>query len=203
MPLPTFRVLSRLDLKIATGGFKEEERLGAGPRGEVFRGRLGAASVAIKINLVDDGALKDPTVAKAYLKTLILGGPPAHPNIVPVIGVALDGGVCTVTPLAPGGSLESRLQALTWFQRLKVASGAFNGLEVLHAAKLVHGNLKATNILLAADGLDGLIADINTVAPSVDGMEQSVVNYYDPEYLAPGGQAKPSSDVYSMGVILL
>ena len=32
MPLPTFRVLSRLDLKIATGGFKEEERLGAGPR---------------------------------------------------------------------------------------------------------------------------------------------------------------------------
>jgi hypothetical protein len=32
MKLPTFRVLSRLDLKIATGGFKEEERLGMGPR---------------------------------------------------------------------------------------------------------------------------------------------------------------------------
>ena len=30
--LPTFRVLSRLDLKIATGGFREEDRLGAGPR---------------------------------------------------------------------------------------------------------------------------------------------------------------------------
>jgi hypothetical protein len=34
-----------------------------------------------------------------------LQGPPKHPNIVPVIGVALDGGAATVTPLAPGGSL--------------------------------------------------------------------------------------------------
>jgi len=39
-----------------------------------------------------------------------------------VIGVALDGGVCTVTPLARGGSLDTRLQALHWFQRLKVSN---------------------------------------------------------------------------------
>ena len=33
---PTFRVLSRLDLKVATGGFKEAERLGVGPRCVAF-----------------------------------------------------------------------------------------------------------------------------------------------------------------------
>jgi len=82
-------------------------------------------------------------------------GPPPHANIVPTIGVALDGGVCTVSPLLSGGSLDSRLHDLSWFQRLKVAAGAFTGLEALHAAGLVHGNLKATNVLLPADGLDG------------------------------------------------
>jgi serine/threonine protein kinase len=67
---------------------------------------------------------------------------------------------------------------------------------------LLRGNLKATNMLIAADGLDGMLVDINTTPPSLDGMEQSVVNYYDPEFLKTGA-AKPASDVYSMGVILL
>lgn len=129
-------------------------------------------------------------------------GPPKHPNIVPVIGVALDGGVCTVTPLATGGSLESRLQELNWFQRLKVASGCFDGLEALHAAGFVHGNLKSTNVLIADDGLEGMIADINPAPPSLEGMEQSVVNYYEPDFLKTG-TAKTASDVYSLGVILL
>ena len=39
--------------------------------------------------------------------------------------------------------------------------------------------------MISADGLNGSIADMNT-PPSLDGMEQSVVNYYDPEFLKAG-----------------
>ena len=55
------------------------------------------------------------------MKTLIYKQPPNHPNVVPIMGISLDGGQCVMSALAPGGSLESRLTQLNWFQRLRVA----------------------------------------------------------------------------------
>ena len=75
-------------------------------------------------------------------------------------------------------------------------------MEALHKAKIVHGNIKATNILLTPDGLTGMVADIWPTPPPTDGLEASVANYYDPEYLSTG-TAKTTSDIYSMGVIML
>jgi len=43
---------------------------------------------------------------------------------------------------------------------------------------------------------------VDECKPLVDGMEQSVVNYYDPEFLRSGAATK-EADIYSMGVILL
>ena len=80
------------------------------------------------------------------MKTLIYKQPPNHPNVVPIMGISLDGGQCVMSALASGGSLESRLTQLNWFQRLRVAAGAFAGLAALHAAGVVHGNLKTTNV---------------------------------------------------------
>ena len=64
------------------------------------------------------------------MKTLIYKQPPNHPNVVPIMGISLDGGQCVMSALAPGGSLESRLTQLNWFQRLRVAAGAFAVLTV-------------------------------------------------------------------------
>jgi hypothetical protein len=42
------------------------------------------------------------------MKTLIYKQPPNHPNVVPIMGISLDGGQCVMSALALGGSLESR-----------------------------------------------------------------------------------------------
>ena len=84
-----------------------------------------------------------------------------------------------MSALAPGGSLESRLTQLNWFQRLKVAQGAFTGLAALHKAGVVHGNLKTTNVFVALDGLDGLVGDYAAGRrPDFEKMAPSVLNYY-------------------------
>jgi hypothetical protein len=40
------------------------------------------------------------------MKTLIYKQPPNHPNVVPIMGISLDGGQCVMSALALGGSLE-------------------------------------------------------------------------------------------------
>ena len=108
-----------------------------------------------------------------------------------------------MSALAPGGSLESRLTQLNWFQRLKVAQGAFTGLAALHKAGVVHGNLKTTNVFVALDGLDGLVGDYAAGRrPDFEKMAPSVLNYYDPEFVK-GNEATNESDVYSLGIVLL
>ena len=137
------------------------------------------------------------------MKTLILKQPPSHPNVVPIMGISLDGGQCVMSALAPGGTLESRLTQLNWFQRLKVAQGAFTGLAALHKAGVVHGNLKTTNVFVAPDGLDGLVGDYAAGRrPDFEKMAPSVLNYYDPEFVK-GNEATNESDVYSLGIVLL
>ena len=119
------------------------------------------------------------------------------------MGISLDGGQCVMSALAPGGSLESRLTQLNWFQRLKVAQGAFTGLAALHKAGVVHGNLKTTNVFVAPDGLDGLVGDYAAGRrPDFEKMAPSVLNYYDPEFVK-GNEATNESDVYSLGIVLL
>ena len=137
------------------------------------------------------------------MKTLIYKQPPNHPNVVPIMGISLDGGQCVMSALAPGGSLESRLTQLNWFQRLRVAAGAFAGLAALHAAGVVHGNLKTTNVFVADDGLDGLVGDYAAGRrPDFDKCSTSVLNYYDTAFVK-GDDASNESDVYSMGIVLL
>ena len=108
----------------------------------------------------------------------------------------------TVSAFAPGGALADRLESLSWFHRLKVATGAFKGLKELHKAGRTHGNLKSTNVFVSEDGLDGMIGDGDLTKPEASELDDATRNYLDPTFLATG-ESTSFTDVYSMGVILL
>ena len=44
------------------------------------------------------------------MKTLIYKQPPNHPNVVPIMGISLDGGQCVMSALASGGALDDHLE---------------------------------------------------------------------------------------------
>lgn len=104
------------------------------------------------------------------------------------------------------GSKSSRAKPLHWTSCLKIAEDVAQGLSYIHQAwRLVHGNLKSSNVLLGSD-FEACLTDYCLVALACRSTED------DPDstaYKAPElrkfnhREATSKSDVYSFGVLLL
>ena len=114
-----------------------------------FTVQLGGTELAIK--KLDPESMQGQ---KEFLQEVQLLGACRHENLTPLLGFAADtGGVCLVTPLMKGGSLEDRLildgaalqrlrklpgspeggfEPLSWQERLNVAVDVVTGLLYLH-----------------------------------------------------------------------
>ncbi|GAB2289243.1 hypothetical protein Dimus_023548 [Dionaea muscipula] len=101
------------------------------------------------------------------------------------------------------GSRSTGRTQLDWDSRMKVALGAARGLAYLHVSgKLVHGNIKASNILLRQENAAcvsdfGLNPLFGTAAPP-----NRLAGYHAPE-VVDTRKVTYKSDVYSFGVLLL
>nr|WIL59848.1 nodulation protein [Melilotus officinalis] len=95
---------------------------------------------------------------------------------------------------------------LDWDSRLKIAIGAARGIAHIHAqqgGKLVHGNIKASNIFINSQGY-GCVSDIGlaTLMSSIPSSGLRATGYCAPE-VTDTRKAAHSSDVYSFGVLIL
>ncbi|KAK4385126.1 putative inactive receptor kinase [Sesamum angolense] len=101
-----------------------------------------------------------------------------------------------------GKTGESPAQ-VDWETRLKIAIGAARGIAAIHAqngGKLVHGNIKATNIFLNSQDY-GCVSDLgltNMIATTF----MSTARCYAPE-VKNTRDVSQASDVYSFGILLL
>ncbi|XVE64321.1 hypothetical protein DITRI_Ditri07aG0092200 [Diplodiscus trichospermus] len=111
----------------------------------------------------------------------------------------------SVSALLHGRRGEGRT-TLDWGTRLKIAIGAARGIAHIHSlnsGKLVHGNIKASNIFLNSEGY-GCVSDIG-LAAVMSPMPPPVIRaagYRAPE-VTDTRKATQASDVYSFGVLLL
>jgi hypothetical protein len=131
-----------------------------------------------------------------------------HPNVVRAYDVVEVGdGPVLVLEHAAGGSLADALVRRTRLPAAEVAlvgAGIARGLEALHAAGVVHGDVKPSNVLLG-DGGRPLLADLGAArrvgdAPG-DGTVTASAPYLDPAVLD-GAAPDERSDVYAVGVTL-
>ncbi|KAL1550705.1 putative inactive receptor kinase [Salvia divinorum] len=112
------------------------------------------------------------------------------------------------------GSASSLLHArrggdrvpLDWETRLRIATGAARGIACIHTqsgGKLVHGNVKASNIFLNSKHF-GCVSDLGlaTVMSPVAAPGTRSAGYRAPE-VTDTRKATQASDVYSFGVVLL
>ncbi|XP_076957009.1 putative inactive receptor kinase At2g26730 isoform X1 [Bidens hawaiensis] len=114
----------------------------------------------------------------------------------------------------PAGSLSALLHGsrgsgrtpLDWDHRMRIALSAANGVAYLHVeGKVVHGNIKSSNILLRQDtNKDSLVSDfgLNTLFGGSSPPNNRVTGYRAPEVLE-ARKATFKSDIYSFGVLLL
>ncbi|XP_027361851.1 probable inactive receptor kinase At4g23740 [Abrus precatorius] len=111
----------------------------------------------------------------------------------------------SVSALLHGKRGEDRVP-LDWDTRMKIALGAARGLAHIHSengGKLVHGNIRSSNIFLNT-GQCGCVSDLGlaTIMSSVAIPISRAAGYRAPEVTYTRKAAQPS-DVYSFGVVLL
>uniref|UniRef100_A0A0D9WZV8 non-specific serine/threonine protein kinase n=1 Tax=Leersia perrieri TaxID=77586 RepID=A0A0D9WZV8_9ORYZ len=144
-------------LRAATGDFAESNKLGEGGFGAVYKGVLADGNeIAVK------RLSKSSTQGVEELKNeLALVAKLKHKNLVSLVGVCLEQQErLLVYEFLPNRSLDLTLfdtekrEKLEWEKRYRIINGIARGLQYLHEdsqLKVVHRDLKASNVLLDAN----------------------------------------------------
>ncbi|KAF3567156.1 hypothetical protein DY000_02017877 [Brassica cretica] len=178
----------------ATKGFKENQLLGAGGFGKVYKGIL-PSGTQIAVKRVYHDAEQG---MKQYVAEIASMGRLRHKNLVQLLGYCRrKGELLLVYEYMPNGSLDNYLfnnQNLTWSQRLNIIKGVASALLYLHEdweQVVLHRDIKASNILFHDRGE-------NLEATRVVG----TIGYMAPELTAMG-VTTTWTDVYAFGAFIL
>ncbi len=136
-----------------------------------------------------------------------------HPNLVKVFDFDRDGHLVFLTmELLKGESLQSRMRddrahPMSSEERLRIARGLISGLAYAHARKIVHADIKPSNVFLCEGG-EPKILDFGIARAAerdavfdADDIGALTVDYASVEMLA-GERPQPADDVYAMGCLL-
>ncbi|KAG7589413.1 Protein kinase domain [Arabidopsis suecica] len=199
------------ELVKATNGFSQENLLGEGGFGCVYKGILPDGRVVAVKQLKIGGGQGDREF-KAEVETL---SRIHHRHLVSIVGHCISGDRrLLIYDYVSNNDLYFHLHGeksvLDWATRVKIAAGAARGLAYLHEdchPRIIHRDIKSSNILLEENfdarvsdfGLARLALDCNThITTRVIG----TFGYMAPEY-ASSGKLTEKSDVFSFGVVLL
>ena len=133
-----------------------------------------------------------------------------HENIVELYDVALkDGQVYMVMELATGGDMFDYVKDSGGFSEGKARvyfRDIVSALEYCHAHLVIHRDLKLENLLLSADRQQVKLADFGLSNHLIPGKPLETFcgssQYTAPEVMCGAGYIGPSSDVWSLGVVL-
>ncbi|KAF7850054.1 hypothetical protein BT93_L5902 [Corymbia citriodora subsp. variegata] len=201
------------DLYIATKGFRDQELLGTGGFGRVYRGILLTLSTEIAVKRVSHESRQG---MREFVAEIISIGRLRHRNLVSLLGYCRrKRELLLVYDYMPNGSLDKYLYnqpkvTLSWMQRFRVIKGVASGLLYLHEGweqVVIHRDIKASNILLDAE-FNGRLGDFGLARLYNHGTDPQTTHvagtfgYLAPEHMRTG-KATTSTDVYAFGAFLL
>ncbi|CAI9102758.1 OLC1v1001078C1 [Oldenlandia corymbosa var. corymbosa] len=195
------------ELYEATKGFSDENFLGEGGFGSVYKGEL-KNGLRIAVKQHKDASLQGEKEFKSEVEVLSKA---RHENLVMLLGSCSHGTHrLLVYEYVCNGSLDDHLSKngniyFTWEHRMKIALGTAKGLQYLHSHNIIHRDMRPNNILITHD-YESLLGDFGLAKTQHDNNSgNSVVGtlgYMAPEY-AQTGKFSTKTDVYSFGVVLL
>ncbi|KAI8572021.1 hypothetical protein RHMOL_Rhmol01G0166600 [Rhododendron molle] len=202
------------ELEKATNGLADENVIGEGGYGIVYRGVLvDNTPVAVK-NLLNNRGQAEREF-KVEVEAI---GRVRHKNLVRLLGYCVEGAYrMLVYEYVDNGNLDQWLHGdvgevspLTWDIRVNVILGMAKGLAYLHEGlepKVVHRDIKSSNILLdrqwhAKVSDFGLAKLLSSESSYVSTRVMGTFGYVAPEY-ACTGMLNEKSDVYSFGILIM
>ncbi|KAK8914502.1 Cysteine-rich receptor-like protein kinase 42 [Platanthera zijinensis] len=201
------------DLVKATDNFHQNNKLGQGGYGAVYKGILpDGTEVAVKRLFFNTRNWVDQ-----FFNEVTLINQVQHKNLVKLLGCSVEGSESLlVYEFLSNTSLDHYLfdsfkkTALTWERRFDIIVGTAEGLAYLHNAsdvRIIHRDIKASNILLD-EKFRAKISDFGLARYFADDQSHlstglaGTFGYMAPEYIV-HGQLTEKADVYSYGVVVL
>ncbi|XP_048132218.1 cysteine-rich receptor-like protein kinase 10 [Rhodamnia argentea] len=201
-------------IRAATGDFSNENKLGSGGFGDVYKGTLSNGQL-IAVKRLSQSSKQGTEDFENEVDSL---AKVQHRNVVQLLGYCSEGEErLIVYEFVLNGSLDKilfdpvRSRELNWTTRFQIACGIVRGMCYLHEEshpRIIHRDLKPGNILLDSE-MKPKISDFGLAR--ILGANQSRVNTSKPAgtigYIAPENatdwEISVKSDVYSFGVLLL
>ncbi|GLT98016.1 hypothetical protein SLE2022_155500 [Rubroshorea leprosula] len=205
------REFSYDELAKATKNFADEEKLGEGGFGAVYKGLLRDSSTHVAVKRISRGSKQG---IKEYESEVKIISCLRQKNLVKLIGWCHDKELLLAYEFMPNGSLDSHLfkgrSLLSWNLRYKIVQGLASAILYLHEEGnfcVLHRDIKTSNIMLdstfnAKLGDFGLARLVDSEKGSQTTQLAGTVGYIAPECHTTG-KASKESDVYSFGVVAL
>jgi hypothetical protein len=198
---------------VLVGRYRLLSKLGSGAMGDVFVAENVTIGLRVAVKLLKPELTLDASFQTRFQREAEIAAGVAHPNIARILDLIVGPPTFLVMEYVKGESLAERLAAhgkLPVEVALELARELASGLVAVHAAGVVHRDLKPHNVMLTRDArgneipklIDfGLAKLVGAGSLTRAGQLIGTPSYMAPEQIA----ARPidvRSDVYALGCVL-
>ena len=185
--------------------YKIIRKVGQGGMGVVYLAEDMVLKRQVAYKVLPQSIRENPSVLQNFLQEARIAAALNHPNIVTVFDTGKDGNDIYITmEYVDGLSLKQYLERrqTSLDERIKIMKSICNGVAYAHQRRVVHRDLKPTNVMLLQDrtvkimdfGLAKRLTDTMTEKTSVKGTPL----YMSPEQIV-GERVDKLSDIYALG----
>lgn len=178
--------------------------IGRGAHSTVYRARYGPVQQVVAVKVFAEGVCSRdayPSSGRRHPARRVVGRRPV-PGCRPHPAGSLAARLADQPASPPAPSQARVTEAIRLVEQLAAI------VSYLHRQGVVHGNLKPSNVLLAADDIPRLTdlrpaSGLCHAAPPLDDAEPAALGYLAPELVRdPAAEPRPYTDVYGLGLIL-
>src|SRR5690349_3131035 len=130
-------------------GYRVERRLGRGGMGILYLAVEPGLERRVALKLIAPEAASDDVFARRFAEESRIAASIEHPNVVPIYAAGEEAGVPYIAMRYVAGADLAREGRLSPQSAVDLVAQIGNGLDAIHAAGLIHRDVKPANVLLS------------------------------------------------------